>query len=53
MYHDLKAGKRLEIDALNGAIVMLAQEKNIPVPVNETITNLIKTKEAFLLAGIS
>jgi 2-dehydropantoate 2-reductase len=48
MYYDLNAGKRLEIDALNGAIVLLAQEKNIPVPVNETITNLIKTKEAIL-----
>jgi 2-dehydropantoate 2-reductase len=45
MYYDVKAGKRLEIDALNGAIVMLAQEKNVSVPVNETITLLIKAKE--------
>ncbi len=45
MYYDVKAGKRLEIDALNGAIVKLAQEKGISVPVNETITNLIKAKE--------
>jgi 2-dehydropantoate 2-reductase len=46
MYHDLKAGKRLEIDALNGAIVKLGNEKGIPVPVNVTITRLIKAKEA-------
>jgi 2-dehydropantoate 2-reductase len=46
MYYDMKAGKRLEIDALNGAIVRLAREKGIAVPVNETITLLIKAKEA-------
>jgi 2-dehydropantoate 2-reductase len=46
MYYDMKAGKRLEIDALNGAIVRLAREKGIVVPVNETITLLIKAKEA-------
>jgi 2-dehydropantoate 2-reductase len=45
MYHDLKAGKRLEIDALNGAIVRLAGEKGVPVPINETIVCLIKAKE--------
>ena len=45
MYYDVKAGKRLEIDALNGAIVRLAHEKGISVPVNETITLLIKSKE--------
>ena len=45
MYYDVKAGKRLEIDALNGAIVRLAHQKGISVPVNETITLLIKSKE--------
>jgi len=45
MYYDVKAGKRLEIDALNGAIVKLAHEKGIAVPVNETITAIIKMKE--------
>jgi len=29
MYYDVKAGKRLEIDALNGAIVKLAHEKGV------------------------
>jgi 2-dehydropantoate 2-reductase len=46
MYYDVKAGKRLEIDSLNGAIIKLAQEKGIRVPMNETITALIKAKEA-------
>jgi 2-dehydropantoate 2-reductase len=45
MYYDVKAGKRLEIDALNGAVVRLAREKGIAVPVNETITAIIKAKE--------
>jgi 2-dehydropantoate 2-reductase len=45
MYYDVKAGKRLEIEALNGAIVRLAREKGISVPMNETITALIKAKE--------
>ncbi len=48
MYHDLKAKKKLEIDALNGAVVKLAKEKNLEVPVNETITNLIKAKEKLI-----
>ena len=45
MYHDIKAGKKIEIDALNGAIVRLAKEKGLKVPTNETITKLIKAKE--------
>jgi 2-dehydropantoate 2-reductase len=44
-YHDLKAGKKLEIDALTGAMVSLGTEKGIPTPVNETVTHLIKAKE--------
>jgi 2-dehydropantoate 2-reductase len=46
MYYDVKAGKRLEIDALNGAMVKLAGNRGMHVPVNETITLLIKAKEA-------
>jgi len=45
MYWDIKAGKRTEIEALNGAIVRLGREVSVPTPVNETITNLIKAKE--------
>lgn len=46
MYYDVKAGKRLEIDALNGAVVRLAGQRGISAPVNELITQLIKAKEA-------
>ncbi len=45
MYYDIKAGKKTEIDALNGAIVKLARDKGLNVPTNETITNMIKAKE--------
>lgn len=50
MYYDMKAGKRTEIDALNGAIVRLAREKGLSVPANETITRIIKAKEALTAA---
>ncbi|WP_457635564.1 ketopantoate reductase family protein [Persephonella sp.] len=46
MFYDLKSGKKTEIDALNGAIVKLAQKKGIKAPTNETITLLIKFKES-------
>ena len=42
MLQDLEAGKRIEIDALNGAIVRLAAGKGIAAPVNETIVRLIR-----------
>ncbi len=42
MLQDIKAGRTTEIDALNGIIVKLGKENNIPVTVNETITNMIK-----------
>jgi 2-dehydropantoate 2-reductase len=45
MYWDIKAGKRTEIDALNGAIVGLGKEAGVPTPVNEVITKLVKAKE--------
>ncbi len=45
MYYDLKNGKKTEIDSLNGAIVNLAKQKIISVPINETITKLIRAKE--------
>ncbi|KAF0184564.1 MAG: 2-dehydropantoate 2-reductase [Nitrospirae bacterium] len=48
-YHDLKAGKNREIDALTGTIVRLGKEKGMLAPVNETVTNLIKANERFLL----
>ncbi|WP_293448991.1 2-dehydropantoate 2-reductase [Persephonella sp.] len=46
MFYDLKSGKKTEIDALNGAIIKLAQKKGIKAQTNETITLLIKFKES-------
>ncbi len=45
MYYDIISNKRTEIDALNGAIVKLANVKNILAPTNEDITLLIKAIE--------
>lgn len=38
----LKAGKRIEIDALTGIVLELAREHNIPVPVNQKVYNDIQ-----------
>lgn len=44
---DVMIAKRpTEIDFLNGAVVKMGKEEGIEVPVNETITNLIKTIES-------
>ena len=45
MQQHIEAGKRSEIDALNGAVVRLAQEAGVPVPFNEALTMLIKGLE--------
>lgn len=45
MYYDLKNGKPTEIDALNGAIVNLAEQKGLKAPINKFITFLIKKME--------
>jgi len=42
MYQDLQQGRRTEIDAINGAVVDRASE---PVPVNETLTSLVRAWE--------
>jgi 2-dehydropantoate 2-reductase len=43
---DLKAGRRCEIDAINGAIPGLARSVGLAAPVNETVTALVKAIEA-------
>jgi len=45
MLQDLERGRRTEIDYLNGAVVALGKRLEIPTPVNETITNIIKSLE--------
>lgn len=43
---DLRAGKRTEIEALNGAVVALAAKFQIPVPTNRTILEMVRFIEA-------
>ncbi|MBU2599509.1 ketopantoate reductase family protein [bacterium] len=50
MRQDIKNQKKTEIEALNGAIVRLAKEEGLEVPVNNFITSLIKSKEKTYLS---
>ena len=43
MGQDVDHKRLTEIDAINGAIVSLAQKKGISVPVNQTLTALVQT----------
>lgn len=45
MLQDLAKGRRTEIDFLNGAIVRIAEERGIPVPVNRCIADLVRFRE--------
>jgi 2-dehydropantoate 2-reductase len=42
MGQDVDHKRQTEIDAINGAVVSLAQKKGIPVPVNQTLTALVQ-----------
>jgi 2-dehydropantoate 2-reductase len=42
---DLRAGRRTEIDALNGAVVRLAEAHGIEAPVNRTLAELVRCLE--------
>ena len=45
MYYDIENKKKSEIDFFNGKIIQLAKKNNINVPLNKTLTFLIKTIE--------
>ena len=45
MLQDIRAGKRTEIDALNGAVVNLGQQHGIATPTNTTVTRMIQFME--------
>ena len=45
MYQDISAGKKTEIDFINGAVVEKGNLHNIDTPVNRTIVNMIKFRE--------
>lgn len=46
MVQDLEAGRRTEIDFLNGAVVRMGREAGIATPCHETIVELIRAREA-------
>ena len=45
MLQDIRAGRRTEIDALNGAVVRLGDEHGIDVPVNRTVVEQVRFLE--------
>jgi 2-dehydropantoate 2-reductase len=42
MYYDLAAGRRMELEALNGMTVRLGHERGIPTPLNFAIYATLK-----------
>jgi 2-dehydropantoate 2-reductase len=50
MLLDYNAGRRCEVDAINGAIPRLGKPLGVPTPVNDTVVGIIKARErAFIL----
>lgn len=45
MYQDVAAGRRTEIDSINGVVVERARERGLDVPVNEALATLVRTWE--------
>ena len=46
MAEDLSAGRRTEVEYLQGAIVRLAREAGVPAPVSEALVGLVREAEA-------
>ena len=49
MHQDLIQHRLTEIDYLNGYAARKGQERGIPTPVNQLITQLVHTKEALVI----
>ncbi len=47
MAQDLQAGRRTEIEALNGAVVKLGEEAGVSCSTNAALSNLIRAAESF------
>jgi 2-dehydropantoate 2-reductase len=45
---DLLAGRKSEIDVINGSIPRVGRQVGVAAPVNETVTALVKAKETKL-----
>jgi 2-dehydropantoate 2-reductase len=46
MFQDIRAGKKTEIDALNGAVVSLGRSAGLATPVNEVLVGMVKFLES-------
>lgn len=46
MLLDYNAGRRGEVDAINGSIPPLGRQCGVPTPVNETVVGIIKARES-------
>ena len=45
VYADLEAGRKTEVDAITGAVAALGKQLGVPVPVSETVAEIIHAKE--------
>jgi len=45
MLQDLRAGRRTEIESINGIIVRYGMERGVPTPVNDTVCRLVRSRE--------
>jgi 2-dehydropantoate 2-reductase len=50
MLQDIEAGRRTEIDSINGGVVREAEALGVPVPVNRVMVSLVKALEGKRLA---
>ena len=45
MLQDVEAGRRTEIDYLNGAVVRMGRSRGIPTPCNDAVASLVRARE--------
>lgn len=45
MLQDLEAGRRTEVEALNGAVIALGEQQGVPVPLNRVLATLVRLAE--------
>jgi 2-dehydropantoate 2-reductase len=47
MLQAIETGRRIDIDALNGAVVKLGEKVGVETPVNRLLVELVRAKERF------
>ena len=52
MLLDYNAGRRCEVDAINGAIPRLGRPLGVTTPVNDTVVGIIRVRERRMLASM-